>query len=103
MACKEDFYTGEDLEAILEAIYDDVWDKDDDFNEEIDTLIQEIEEEPPKSGFKCKKCKKCERVCKSKQGLSRHQNSKHREHKPDQEEVVKKKSKCRGSFTSTLL
>ena len=87
MACKEDFYTGEDLEAILEAIYDDVWDKDDDFNEEIDTLIQEIEEEPPKSGFKCKKC---ERVCKSKQGLSRHQNSKHREHKPDQEEVVKK-------------
>ena len=30
------------------------------------------------------------RVCKSKQGLSRHQNAKHREHKPDQEEVVKK-------------
>ena len=33
---------------------------------------------------------KLRRVCKSKQGLARHQNAKHREHKPDQEEVVKK-------------
>ena len=38
---------------------------------------------------------KLRRVCKSllgksKQGLSRHQNAKQREHKPDQEEVVKK-------------
>ena len=31
---------------------------------------------------------KLRRECKSKQGLSRHQNAKHREHKPDQEEIV---------------
>ena len=81
MACQEDFYVGEDLEAILAAIDEDIWDNDDGFNAEIDSLISDIEKEPSQIRFKCEKCKK---VCKSKQGLSRHQNSKHQATQPDQ-------------------
>ena len=75
MAYQEDFYTGEDLEAILEAIDKEIWDKDVEFTAEIDVLVWEIEEKPSRSGVKCEKC---EKLCKSKQGLLRHQNSKHR-------------------------
>ena len=66
MAYLEDFYTGEDLKAILEAIDEDIWDKDIELTAEVDVLIWEIEEEPSKSGFKCEKC---EKSCKSKQVL----------------------------------
>ena len=66
MAYLEDFYTGADFEAILEAIDEDIWDKDVELTAEVDVLIWEIEEEPSKSGFKCEKCQK---PCKSKQGL----------------------------------
>ena len=60
----EDFYAGEDSEAILAAIDEDVWDKDDEFNAELNSLLVNIEEEPSQSGFKCDMC---EKVCKSKQ------------------------------------
>ena len=56
MVCQEDFYTGEELEANLEAIDEESWDKDVEFTAEIDVLIPEIEEEPSKSGYKCEKC-----------------------------------------------
>ena len=72
MACQEDVYVGEDLEAILAAIDEDIWDNDDGFNAEIDSLISDIEKEPSQIGFKCEKCKK---VCKSKQGLCENQES----------------------------
>ena len=71
----EDFYAGENLEAILAAIDEDILDKDGEFNAEINSLRVNIEEVPSQSGFKCDTC---EKVCKSKQGLSRHQNAKHR-------------------------
>ena len=41
----------------------------------VEVLIREIEEEPSKSGLKCEKCK---RLCRSKQSLSKNQNSKQR-------------------------
>ena len=83
MTYQEDFYTGEDLEAILEAIDKEIWDKDVEFTGEIDVLIWEIEEKPSKTGFKCEKC---EKLCKFKQGLLQHQNSKHRKVQSEQEE-----------------
>ena len=83
----EDFYAGEDLEAILAAIDEDILDKDGEFNAEINSLLVNIEEEPSQSGFKCDTC---EKVCKSKQGLSRHQNAKYRE---TQREEVRVSSK----------
>ena len=42
----EDFYAGEDLEAILAAIDEDILDKDGEFNAEINSLLVNIEEEP---------------------------------------------------------
>ena len=51
--------------------------------DELDVLIREIEEEPWKSGFKCEKY---EKLCKSNEGLSRHQNFKHKKVQPGQEE-----------------
>ena len=52
MACQEDFYGDEILEAIYEAIGEDIWDR------EVDDLVRQSEVEPPKYGFKCKKCEK---------------------------------------------
>ena len=73
MAGQEDFYSGEDLKAILEAIEDDLWNNDPELSEEVDRLINQIELEPAISGFSCEECGK---ICKSKQGLSRHRNCK---------------------------
>ena len=56
MVCQEDFYTCEELEANLEAIDEEIWDKDVEFTAEIDVLVPEIEKEPSKSEFKCEKC-----------------------------------------------
>ena len=55
MACREDFYTGEKLEAIFEAIGENIWDKDVRLTAEVDDLIRQSETEPPKYGFKCEK------------------------------------------------
>ena len=55
MAFQIDFNTGEDLEAIHEAIEEETWDKNfEEFTAEVDVFIREIEEEPSKSEFKCK-------------------------------------------------
>ena len=58
MACWEDFYAGEKLEAIFEAIGEDIWDKGVRLTAEVDDLISQSEAEPPKYGFKCEKCEK---------------------------------------------
>ena len=83
----EDFSAGEDLEAILAAIDEDILDKDGEFNAEINSLLVNIEEEPSQNGFKCGTC---EKVCKSKQVLSRHQNAKHRKTQPEEVHVSSK-------------
>ena len=75
MAYQEDFLCGEDFDAILEAIENDILIEDEQLHAEVTQVVNEIEEEPSVSGFKCEKC---ELVCKSKQGLSRHRNAKHR-------------------------
>ena len=58
MACREDFYAGEKLEAIFEAIGEDIWDKGVRLTAEVDDLRSQSEAEPPKYGFKCEKCEK---------------------------------------------
>ena len=83
----EDFYAGEDLEAILAAIDEDILDKDGEFNAEINSVLVNIEEEPSQRGFKWDTC---EKVCKSIQGLSRHQNAKHRETQREEVHVSSK-------------
>ena len=54
MACQEDYYTGEDLKAIVEATDEKIWDKNVEFTAEVGVSIREIEE-PSKSGFECEK------------------------------------------------
>lgn len=81
MPCQENFYAGEDLETILEAIDEEILDKDVEFTAKVHVLVREIEE-PLKIEFKCEKCGK---LCKFKQSLSRHQNSKQRKFQPEQE------------------
>ena len=58
MACQQDFYKAEDLEAVLEAIDEEIWDKNVDFNAEGDGSTRKLKEELPKSGFQCEKCEK---------------------------------------------
>ena len=60
-SCPED-----DLETILEFMSDE----DEEFNEEINTLLSEQITVTYSCGI-------CTKVCKSKQGLSRHRNMKH--------------------------
>ena len=80
---EEDFFSGEDFDAILAAIEDNTLVESEEINAELCRVVNEIEEEPSDISFKCEKCCK---VCKSKQGLSRHKNSKHRD---EGEEEVK--------------
>lgn len=79
MACQLEYYTDQDFEAIISAIDEDIWDKDADMNSEIDDLVLGIVEKPLEGGYRCETCQK---VCKSKQGLSRHRNSKHTDNQP---------------------
>lgn len=54
MVCTKDFYKGEDLEAILEAIDEKIQHKDDQFRVDVDGLIRELEAEPPKADVNVK-------------------------------------------------
>lgn len=54
MVCTKDFYEGEDLEAILEAIDEKIQHKDDQFRVDVDGLIRELEAEPPKADVNVK-------------------------------------------------
>ena len=66
-SCPED-----DLETILEFIETDMLDLDEEFNEEINTLLSE-------QSAVTYSCEICTKMCKSKQALSRHRNMKHTE------------------------
>jgi hypothetical protein len=68
MACQQDFYAGEDLEAILDAIDEDIWDKDEELNAEIDSFILGIEE-PSKAVLSVKYVRNCASQNKVSQGI----------------------------------
>lgn len=62
-AAKEDFLYGEELDAILEAIDEDILQSNSDFDVELTTVVKEIPEEDTKVTFSCSLCPK---VCFSK-------------------------------------
>ena len=65
-SCPED-----DLATILEFIEADMLDEDEEFNEEINTLLSE-------QSAVTYSCEICTKVCKSKQGLSRQKHETYR-------------------------
>ena len=62
----------EDLDEILELLDEDFFINDDIASTYLEDVAVEAEAE-----IKTFKCSQCDKVCKSKQGLSRHTNSKH--------------------------
>ena len=70
----EDFLVGDDLDAILALIEEDVAGEGEDFLAEVDAVVGEINEVFPHTGFSCDQCGK---ICKSQRGLTRHKNVKH--------------------------
>ena len=85
----EDYLMGDDLDAILDLIEEDIPEENEEFLSEVNAVIDELSEPPPPNGFPCVFCDK---VCKSKRGLSRHQNIKHPEENIDNPNVKKKKT-----------
>ena len=71
----EDFYFGDDMEAILSAIDDNLLEENEEFTSEITAVIEEVGDHQPALGFPCDSCDK---VCKTQRGLTRHKNTKHR-------------------------
>lgn len=72
-----DFLFGDDFDAIFEALYED-----EDFQHYLEAVVQEVQNE----GVTCQFCTK---ICKCKQGLSRHIAAKHK----DQDQAIKTKKK----------
>ena len=72
-AAKEDYYFGDDLEAILSAIDDNILDENEKFTSEINAVVEDVGYHPPSSGFSCHLCDK---VCKTQREL--HRNPKHK-------------------------
>ena len=70
----EDFISGEDYDCILAWLSEDILNDDDDVSSEVTGIIQKAEENNSQ-GYQCDICSK---LCKSKQGLSRHKNAKHK-------------------------
>ena len=73
-AAKEDFYFGDDLEAILSAVKDNLLDENEEFTSGLNAFVGEVGVHPQSVGFSCDICDK---VCKTLRGLTRHRNSKH--------------------------
>jgi len=67
----------EDLDEILQLLDEDFFINDDIASTYLEDVAVEAEAE--KTTFKCSQCDK---ICKSKQGLSRHTNSKHNNNNP---------------------
>lgn len=66
----------ENLDEILDFLDEDFFSTDDTCSSHLEDIVQEVETE-----IKSFKCDFCDKVCKSKQGLSRHVNAKHKEEK----------------------
>ena len=77
MAASHESLPVEELDDILYLIEEGFLEDDDDLNKQIEGIALEVtrDEENP-SGFKCDVC---EKACKSRRGLTRHSNSKHRD------------------------
>ena len=69
----EDFLAGADLDAIFEAMEQDLIEQDTDFTIVLNNVVEEIVDDE-KIVFQCQFCDK---VCFSKRGRTRHTNSKH--------------------------
>ena len=73
-APEEKYYFGDDLEAILSAIKDNLLDENEEFTSELNADVEEVGVHPLCTSFSCDIC---EKVCKTQRGLTRHRNSKH--------------------------
>jgi len=79
MAGMEDFYSGEDLDAILSAIEENILEGTEDYEEyavPVNEVVEEVSGVDNTSSFHCDKCDK---VCKTSRGLTRHKNAKHKD------------------------
>lgn len=77
-ATAEDFLYGEDLDAILEAIDEDILQNNTEFEVELTSVSDEIPKEKAKVTFTCSLCSK---VCVSQGGYLAHNNTKHSKEK----------------------
>ena len=73
MVASSEFINGEEIDDLLMAIHEDIFREDERFLKDVDSYVTEIENI---SDFPCNHCRKS---CKSKRGLTRHINCKHRE------------------------
>ena len=79
MAGMEDFYSGEDLDAILLAIEDNILEDDELYAVPVNEVVEEVSAGVNVDKFSCDQC---EKTCKTKRGLSRHKNTKHKDSVP---------------------
>ena len=70
----EDFLVGDDLDAVLALLEEDVLEESEEFVGEVENIVGELNECTPHAGFHCDLC---EKVCKSNRGLTRHRKMKH--------------------------
>lgn len=89
----------EDYDAILELFSEDFMIDDEDFNLALDGVVSVAENNVVKSF----KCSLCEKVCKSKQGLSRHVNSMHHDGSTVSTAALTTKKTKKGKEPETLL
>ena len=73
MAHSEDYFVGEDSDALFVVIDEDFLQSDLDFISEVDQVVHEVNNDQIVS-FTCEECGK---VCKTKRGMCRHKNIKH--------------------------
>ena len=73
-APEEECYFGDDFEAILYAIKDNLLYENEEFTSELNAEVEEVGVHPQSTMFSCDIC---EKVCKTHRGLTRHRNSKH--------------------------
>ena len=71
---QEDFLTGDDLDAVLALIDEDILEINSDFSSQVNVDIDKI----PQAANVEFPCPLCSKICVSKRGLTRHQNAKHR-------------------------
>lgn len=76
MAAREDdFLMGDDLDDLFFLLEGGHLDIDDTFNQELDVIVSEVAADDQQTSFTCEVCNK---ICKSKRGLTRHTNAKHK-------------------------
>ena len=72
-SCSEDFLYEDDFDAVLAIIDSDFLDNDEEFESDLNTVIEKI----PSSENPSFPCSHCQKICRSKGGLTRHNNAKH--------------------------